>query len=98
MSWALWALLLLLQNASHTWVSRARNSKSLRYHAAAAVCSNGLWILSLGLAVNKLADAEGAFDYVLACVFYTFFTVSGSVAAHHLLMTHVERGDRKATS
>ena len=39
MSWVLWAVMLLIQNATFTWVSRARNSKSLGYHAVAAVFS-----------------------------------------------------------
>ena len=39
MKWVAWSLLLLIQNASFTLVSRARNSGSLGYHAVAAACS-----------------------------------------------------------
>lgn len=98
MTWALWALLLLLQNASFTWVSRARNSRSLSYHALAAVGSNGIWFLSLGLAINKVNDAMRSDSWGLMAYtasFYAVFTVIGSVGMHHLLMTHIERGNRR---
>ncbi len=96
--WGLWAVILLIQNASFTFVSRARNSRSLAYHAVASVCSNGVWFLSLGFAVNKLAEAREAGSWTLllgTAAFYTVFTVIGSVGAHHVLMTKVERGDRR---
>ena len=35
-------LLVILQNASFTLVSRARNSPSLMYHGIASVLSNGM--------------------------------------------------------
>lgn len=38
--------LVVLQNASFTLVSRARNSKSLWYHGIASVLSNGIWLLA----------------------------------------------------
>lgn len=98
MTWVLWAILLLLQNASFTMVSRARNSKSLWYHALASVGSNGIWFLSLGLAINKVTDAMKTGSWVLmagTAAFYTVFTVVGSVGMHHILMTHVERGKRQ---
>jgi hypothetical protein len=95
MSWVLWAVMLLVQNASFTWVSRARNSKSLGYHAIAAVASNGVWFLGLSVAVDKLREAETLMQYSTTAIFYTVFTVIGSVGAHHLLQTKVERGDRR---
>jgi hypothetical protein len=97
-AWALWGAMLLIQNASFTWVSRARNSKSLAYHALAAVASNGVWFLNLGVAVNKLNDAWAADSLwllVVTALFYTTFTVIGSVGMHHILMTKVERGSRR---
>jgi hypothetical protein len=93
--WGAWGLMLLLQNASFTWVSRARNSRSLSYHAVASVCSNGVWFLNLGVAVNKINDAwasESMSLIVMTTLFYTVFTVVGSVGMHHVLMTKVERG------
>jgi hypothetical protein len=95
MTWVLWGFMLLVQNASFTWVSRARNSKSLGYHALAAVCSNGVWFLGLAVAVDKLREANTPLAFGLTALFYTAFTVVGSVGAHHLLQTKVERGDRR---
>lgn len=97
-SWAVWAVLLLVQNASFTWVSRARNSRSLGYHALASVASNGVWFIGLGLAIDKIHDAMRAESWTLLAatvVFYTTFTVLGSVGAHHLLMTRIETGNRR---
>lgn len=94
MSWIAWALLLLAQNASFTWVSRARNSKSLGYHAIASVFSNGVWFVSLAVAMDKVQDALLVGDWSLfgfTALYYTFFTVVGSVGMHHFLMTKVER-------
>ena len=92
--WVVWASLLLLQNASFTLVSRARNSKSLAYHVVAAVLSNGTWLLSLGIAVNKLAEARETGSWTMlafTAAFYTTFAVVGSVGMHHVLMTKVEK-------
>ena len=97
-SWILWGLMLLAQNASFTWVSRARNSSSVTYHAIAAVFSNGIYFLNLGVAVDKISTAKAAHDtqlFVLTAVFYTVFTVVGSIGMHHLLMKHVEKGKRQ---
>jgi hypothetical protein len=96
--WFLWGALLLVQNASFTWVSRARNSRSLAYHAIASIASNGIWFLSLGIAVNKVAEAQASGSWGLfagTALFYTAFTVAGSVGAHHFLMTRIETGARK---
>lgn len=94
MDWLVWAVLLLAQNGSATWVSRARNSRSLKYHAVASIASNGVWILSLSIAVDKLRAAHGFSAMAFTAAFYVIFTVSGSVAMHHFLMTRVERGVR----
>jgi hypothetical protein len=98
MSWLLWGLLLLVQNASFTWVSRARNSSDLKYHATAAFCSNGVWFLGPMMALDKLAEARAAGSvplFIATALFYTVCTVTGSVGAHHLLQTKVETGKRK---
>jgi hypothetical protein len=96
MDWVIWAGMLLLQNAAFTWVSRARNSTSISYHALASVCSNGVWFLNLGLAVDKINSAWGSWGLLLlTATFYTVFTVVGSVSAHYFLMTKIETGKRK---
>lgn len=96
MTWLIWAVLLLAQNGSATWVSRARNSRSLGYHALASVFSNGVWIVSLGFAIDKLpASRSNPWLFAATVAFYVACTVTGSVGAHHLLMSRVERGARK---
>lgn len=98
MSWVLWALILLMQNASFTLVSRARNSGSLKFHALAAVGSNGIWFVGLMFAVDKIKEAKDAHDIWLligSAVFYTIFTVIGSVSMHYISMKYLESGKRK---
>lgn len=94
-SWVLWAGLLVAQNAAFTWVSRARNSGSVPYHALAAIFSNGIWILSMFLVVDKLREAQGLVEIATIATFYTAFTVAGSVGMHWLSMTYLEKGKRR---
>lgn len=102
MNYVLWAISLLLQNASFTWVSRARNSGSVKYHAVAAVCSNGVWFLNQFIVVDIIIKAihtykvsHNLWPAIGAGLFYTLFTVIGSVSMHWFLMRHVEKGTRK---
>jgi len=87
-SWVIWAALLVLQNASHTWTSRARNSDKIRENAVASIASNGVWIVSLTLAINK--TAEGTSIWIVG-PFYVVFTVLGSVWMHWLLLRREHR-------
>lgn len=94
--WMSWALLLVAQNASSTWVSRARNSGSYAYHAVASVASNGVWILSMYFVVDKIHDAKGdPWRMLVIGMFYTLFTVTGSVTMHWLSINYLEKGKRK---
>ena len=95
MTWLIWAALLIAQNAAFTWVSRARNSGSIGYHAIAAVFSNGIWILGMFLVVNKLRQASGWEQIAAVAAFYTVFTVIGSVGMHWFSMRFLEKGKRK---
>lgn len=93
-----WALFLVLQNASFTFVSRARNSGSYMLHALAALCSNGVFIanqfISLGLLLNALHSGNHALQLFVGA-FYTVFTVLGSVAMHWVGVNYIEKGKRK---
>lgn len=91
-----WALLLVLQNAAFTWVSRARNSGSLGYHAIAAVFSNGIFfatqfILIAAVAIKDLSAAQA----IQAGAVYIASTVTGSVLMHYVSMRWLEKGKRK---
>lgn len=92
--WVVWAFMLVLQQASHTMVSRARNSGSLGYHAIAAVFSNGVWFGSQVVILSKITEALASKNWMLlsgTAGFYIAFCVLGSVGAHHYLMHHTEK-------
>lgn len=89
MDWLLWGIVLLLQNASFTWVSLARMSESLIYHASGALCSNGIWFISQIVVVSKVSEAIASNDWWLLMgtgLFYMSLTATGSVLAHKWLM------------
>lgn len=87
MTWALWAALLIAQNFAFTFVSRARNSASLKRHVIAAVFSNGIWFASQFIIVSKFVDMlKGNLGLGMALatgLFYTLFTITGSVVSHY---------------
>jgi hypothetical protein len=96
--WLMWALLLIAQNAAFTWVSRARNSGSLSYHALASVFSNGIWIFSQAIIINFMISAINSGDWskiAFTGLYYTGFTVTGSVSMHAFLRAKVEKGSRR---
>jgi hypothetical protein len=98
MLYFLWAVLLVLQNASFTWVSRARNSGNDWYHAAAAVFSNGLWFLAYFITFDRVWAVLKTGDVLLGVwigLLYITCTVFGSVFAGRFLRKYVERGSRK---
>lgn len=89
--WIIWGVLLVLQNASHTATSRARNSKGARglwYNAIASTFSNGIWFASQFFIVNVLVGVSGKpVAFTGALMFYIVLTAFGSVAAQWYLMT-----------
>lgn len=94
-----WFFLLVWQNAAFTWVSRARNSGSLSYHAFAAVFSNGIWFVSQLFLISMVArPGMPTYQLVqLGCI-YILGTVTGSVLMHWVSMKWLEKGKRKVGS
>lgn len=91
-----WALLLVVQTAAFTWVSRARNSGSLLYHGVASVFSNGIWFVSqFILIVSVLKPDMPMRDLVLAGAIYIASTVTGALLMHWVSMKYLETGKRK---
>lgn len=84
MSYLLLFVTVICSNASFTMVSRARNGKSLTFHAVAASLSNGLWLAGIGQVVTNITDWR-------MYVTYFFASVIGSVAMHHISMKHIEK-------
>lgn len=76
--------LTILQNASFTLVSRARNSGSLAYNAGASVLSNLIYILILSHIVTSLHDWRIVVTYVIGCTI-------GSVAMQWIAIKYLEK-------
>ena len=76
--------LVVLQNASFTLVSRARNSDSLAFHAIASVFSNGIWLLVIRNVVQN-------FDNPVMMGVYLIGSVIGSLLMHHFSMKYFEK-------
>lgn len=76
--------LVVLQNASFTLVSRARNSKSLSYHALASIASNGIWLLVIKNVVQN-------FDKPVLMWTYLVGSVIGSISMHYIAMKYFEK-------
>jgi hypothetical protein len=83
-------LMTILQNASFTLVSRARNSDSVLFHGLAAVASNGIWFM----VVNKVVAKTNTF---WLGVTYTVAAVIGSILMHYLSMKYFENWFKKRT-
>ena len=96
MSIFLWFCLLALQSAAFTWVSRARNSGSIAYHATASIFSNGTWFASQFILIGMVAEGgKGAGEFLFIGSVYVAGTVCGSVIMHWLSMRFLEKGSRK---
>lgn len=93
--WAAWAALLIAQNFAFTFVSRARNSGSLKRHVIAAVFSNGIWfggqLMAVSAFMSILSGRYGLRMAIFAGCYYTLFTLIGSVAAHYFAL-RTEKG------
>lgn len=75
----------ILQNASFTLVSRARNSNSILFHAIAAILSNGIWFIVVNQVVKKDINT------FLLGVVYTLGATTGSILMHYLSMNYLEK-------
>lgn len=96
MSLVLWSLLLIVQNAAFTWVSRARNSGSYGYHAIASVFSNGVFF-ACNLFLIKLVTLQGlgVSQLLMLGAIYVASTVTGSIVMHYVSLNFLEKGKRK---
>lgn len=80
--------LTILQNASFTLVSRARNSNSILYHTIASVLSNGIWLLVIRNVVTN-------FDNTTLMITYLIGSVIGSISMHYIAMKYFEKPKNK---
>lgn len=96
MSTVLWFLLLVVQTAAFTLVSRARNSGSLGYHAIASVISNGVWFVSQFILIGRVAKPGMPMAEITRIgLIYVAATVTGAVLMHWISVRYLERGKRK---
>lgn len=97
--YVLWAILLVLQNAAFTWVSRARNSGSDLYHGIAAVFSNGIWLVATFFTFDKVFYAAITDGFTLevggASLLYVACTVSGSVYIGNYIGNYIGKFPRR---
>ncbi len=76
--------LTILQNASFTMVSRARNSTSIWFHGIASVFSNGIWLLVIRNVVNNFDNWQIMVSYVVGATI-------GSITMHYVSMNYLEK-------
>lgn len=76
--------LTIVQNASFTLVSRARNSGSYLYNALASVFSNGIWLFVVQMVVAKPNDIPTAITYIIAATI-------GSVLMQYVAIKFLEK-------
>jgi len=91
--WILWSLLLIVQNAAFTLVSRARNSKSLFYHAWSSVLSNGIWFISQFILIDQMFKVLTSGTWTEAIplgVIYVASTMTGSLGMHWIALNKIE--------
>jgi hypothetical protein len=74
----------ILQNASFTLVSRARNSNSILFHGFASILSNGIWFI----VVNQVVKHD---EMLKTGLVYTTAAVIGSLGMHWLSMHKLEK-------
>lgn len=81
-------VLTILQNASFTLVSRARNSNSILYHTIASVLSNGIWLLVIRNVVTNFGNTTLMITYLIG-------SVIGSISMHYVAMKYFEKSKNK---
>lgn len=77
-------LIVILQNASFTLVSRARQSDSILFHGIAATLSNGIWLIVIRKVVTNFDKPEMMITYIIG-------SVIGSIGMHYVSMKHIEK-------
>jgi hypothetical protein len=81
--------LTIVQNASFTLVSRARNSGSLLYNGMASVLSNGIWLMVMVYVVREIDSWDMRAAYILGATI-------GSVLMQWFAMTYLEKPKKHA--
>ena len=67
------------------------------FHTLAAIGSNGVWFITQLMTVGNFLQILKTSDWQVGlglALYYTFFTVVGSVSMHHISMKYFEKGKR----
>ena len=100
-TWLAWAVLMILQTAGFTWLTRARVAESMREHATAIIANRIVtffaWLLGMDQALQILKFHElwrGAATLALlvAC------DLVGGLGAQKVLVNLLEKRNRKGTN
>ncbi len=88
-TWIIWGIALIAQNASFTWITRARASNSLWQHGISTVVAQLISFLTGLIALdNSIRILQGK-NWTLAFLtlaFYTCCNLGGGVGMHWALM------------
>jgi len=98
MRWLLWGALLALTIGASTLTSRARNTPSYGYHAAAAMFNHGTWFCTNVMFVKVAIDIGNQptlREGMLAFGFYVVCSTIGSVFVHFISINYFEKGHRR---
>lgn len=98
MRWLVWAVVLAVTNGSGTLASRARNTPSYGYHAAAAMLSHGTFFVSSLIGVDLMIDIIHTRSASLALtgfLVYALASTAGSIGVHFLAINFFETGRRR---
>lgn len=92
----IWFLLLILQNAAFTWVSRARNTGNIGYAAIASIFSNSIYFVVQMLMISFVAKADMPIKEIIELVIvYTAGTTIGGVLMQWLSINYLEKRIKK---
>ena len=81
LDYALLIILVSMQQFSHTWSSRSRNSGDPKHHLLAAVFSNGIWIVSWTFITGKLFETYTSGSILGFIPFAVVYTATASWAS-----------------
>jgi Na+-driven multidrug efflux pump len=94
--WALWGLMMLLNNGVSTLVSRARNTGDIRYHGVCAALNHCTWFVTSVLLISVAIEIKTLDRWALfAGLYYTACSTVGSVVMHYVSVRYLEKGKRR---
>lgn len=95
----LWALLIMVQDAAATLLTRATTSNSPLFHAVTSAIYNSIWFASLFILVGPIYHQVNSLDRgVEIGAIYVVANLIGGVPMHFISMRWLEKGKRRIGS